>query len=108
MRRCTPVFDIETMIEACGTPWNHTQKQVVTRKHVRDYLHIVELKRCHLRHEVLASKQLVMPRRQKVMNHHLEMVMMMMMTMMEMMKTQEQREKQQVQLLEEQPAQRNW
>ena len=32
MRRCTPVFDIETMIEACGTPWNHTQKQVVTRK----------------------------------------------------------------------------
>ena len=32
MRRCTPVFDIETMIEACGTPWNHAQKQVVTRK----------------------------------------------------------------------------
>ena len=33
MRRCTPTFDIETMIEACGTPWNHNQKQVVTRKH---------------------------------------------------------------------------
>ena len=32
MRRCTPVFDIETVIEACGTTWNHTQKQVVTRK----------------------------------------------------------------------------
>ena len=32
MRRCTPVFDIETMIEACGTLWNHAQKQVVTRK----------------------------------------------------------------------------
>ena len=32
MRRCTPTFDIETMIEACGTPWNHSQKQVVTRK----------------------------------------------------------------------------
>ena len=32
MRRCTPVFDIETMVEACGTPWNHSQKQVVTRK----------------------------------------------------------------------------
>ena len=32
MRRCTPVFDIETMIGACGTPWNFTQKQVVTRK----------------------------------------------------------------------------
>ena len=69
----------------------------------------MELKRCHLRRGVLASKQLVMPRRQKVMNHHLEMVMMMMM-MMEMMKTQEkeQREKQQVQLLEERPVQRNW
>ena len=40
------------------------------------------------------------------MNRHLEMVMM----MMEMMKTQEkeQRGKQQVQLLEEQPVQRNW
>ena len=45
----------------------------------------MELKHCHLRHGALASKQLVMPRRQKVMNHHLEMVMM----MMEMMKTQE-------------------
>ena len=33
MRRCTPTFDIETMIEACGTPWNHNQKHVVTRKH---------------------------------------------------------------------------
>ena len=33
MRRCTPTFNIETMIEACGTPWNHNQKQVVTRKH---------------------------------------------------------------------------
>ena len=32
MRRCTPTFDIETMIEACGTPWNHSQKQVMTRK----------------------------------------------------------------------------
>ena len=32
MRKCTPVFDIETMIEACGMPWNHTQKQVMTRK----------------------------------------------------------------------------
>ena len=34
MRRCTPppTFDIETMIEACGTPWSHNQKQVVTRK----------------------------------------------------------------------------
>ena len=51
-------------------------------------------------------KQLVMPHRQKVTNHHLEMVMM----TMEMMKTQEkeQREKQQVQLLEEQPVQKNW
>ena len=68
---------------------------------------VLPSKRCHLRHGVLASKQLVMPRRQKVMNH-LEMVMMMM--MMEMMKTQkkEQREKQQVQLLEERPAYRNW
>ena len=32
VRRCTSVFDIETMIEACGTPWNHSQKQVVTRR----------------------------------------------------------------------------
>ena len=32
MRRCTPTIDIETMIEACGTPWSHNQKQVVTRK----------------------------------------------------------------------------
>ena len=32
MRRCTPTFDIETMIEACGTPWSHNQKQVVTIK----------------------------------------------------------------------------
>ena len=66
----------------------------------------MELKRCHLHRGVLASEQLVMPRRQKVMNHHLQMVM----TMMEMMKTEEkeQREKQQVQLLEEQPVQWNW
>ena len=26
------LFDIETMIEACGTPWSHSQKQVVTRR----------------------------------------------------------------------------
>ena len=33
IRSCTPTFDIETMLEACGTPWNHNQKQGVTRKH---------------------------------------------------------------------------
>ena len=35
MRRCAPTFDVETMIEACGTPWNHTQQQLVSRKQRR-------------------------------------------------------------------------
>ena len=109
MRRCTPVFDIETMIEACGSPWNHTQKQVVTRKprkRLPPHRGIEPLPPAPRSPSQQAA--IVMPRRQKVMNHHLEMVMMMM--MMEMMNTQEkeQREKQQVQLLEEQPVQRNW
>ena len=35
IRRCTPTFDIETVIEACGTPGNPNQKQVVTKPRQR-------------------------------------------------------------------------
>ena len=35
MRRCTPVFDAETMFQAAGTPWNHAQQAVAGRKQKR-------------------------------------------------------------------------
>ena len=31
MRQCTPAFDVETLAEACGTSWNHTQEQLSGR-----------------------------------------------------------------------------
>ena len=64
--RCAPTFDIKTMVEACGTPWNHNQKQVVTRKPRQ---RIEELKHWPTRQDqrrgALASKLLVMPLLQK-------------------------------------------
>ena len=35
MRRCTPVFDAETMFQAAGTPWNYAQQAVAGRKQKR-------------------------------------------------------------------------
>ena len=31
MRQCTPAFDVGRLAEACGTPWNHTQEQLIGR-----------------------------------------------------------------------------
>ena len=35
MRRCTPVFDAETMFQAAGTPWNYAQQAIAGRKQKR-------------------------------------------------------------------------
>ena len=32
MRQCTPLYDIEVLAEATGTPWNYVQDTLVGRK----------------------------------------------------------------------------
>ena len=29
MRQCTPAFEVEPLAEACGTPWDHNQEQLI-------------------------------------------------------------------------------
>ena len=31
MRQCSPTFDVETLANACGTPWNYNQEQLTGR-----------------------------------------------------------------------------
>ena len=35
MRRCTPEYEVEALMDACGTPWNFEQRNMVPRKKQR-------------------------------------------------------------------------